>query len=265
VRSLALFLNLYLGHLLGDFALQPGRLVLAKRDGTPGVLLHTLIVGVCTAAVLAGTLSRQWQAAALVTLMHLVIERLTIVTYLKTPTRGLYTLLLDQTMHMLSIAFVVWISGGWSFEAQTVTFGIALPVTTLATLIAVLMVAAFGSILAFETANAFVESDDPKGRVLALDAPRLGGFAERGVAMAAALLLHPAALVVPFVPRGVWGITRRPGHRARPLVEAGAGLALCLIAYAFWALIRFLVANRGIPVTGLVPDAAVIRALLSRT
>src|SRR5450759_5465019 len=58
--SMALFLDLLLGHMLGDFLLQPGRLVAAKRDGWRGLLLHTSIVGLTTALATLGTMSRAW-------------------------------------------------------------------------------------------------------------------------------------------------------------------------------------------------------------
>jgi Protein of unknown function (DUF3307) len=51
---MALFLDLLLGHMLGDFLLQPGKLVAAKRDGWRGLLLHTFVVGFATTMAAAG-------------------------------------------------------------------------------------------------------------------------------------------------------------------------------------------------------------------
>lgn len=228
--AVALFLNLLLGHLLGDFVLQPGRLVIAKRDGAPGLLLHTAIVAACTLAVVSGTLARDWPAALLVTGLHLVVERFTILTYLKTPTRGLFTLLLDQTMHALSIALVVWLVGAWHLDGQAVTFGLTISTRTLASVVGVLTVSLFGSILAFETVNSIGASEDFKGRVLQMDGARIAGFVERGAALVAALTLHPALVVVPFVPRIAFAIATRDDERKRLLAEAAAGLALCVAA-----------------------------------
>jgi hypothetical protein len=149
----SLFLTLYLGHLLGDFLLQPGRLVLAKREGAAGLLLHTLVVGLASAAVLFSTLRVDWAAIVLVTGMHLCIERLTIMTYVRTPTRGLFTLLFDQTLHLLSITLVVWLAGDWSLDAHAFAFGLRVPVVGLATIDALLTVMLLGSILAFEPAR----------------------------------------------------------------------------------------------------------------
>jgi hypothetical protein len=237
---MALFLNLYLGHLLGDFLLQPGRLVLAKRNGVPGLLLHTFIIGATTAAVVFATIRVDWPAVVLVTGLHFVIERLTILTYLRTPTRGLFTLLFDQTLHMLSIAIVVWLSGGWMLDAHAVTVGLRMPVWQLAIVDGFLTVVLMGSIVAFEAGNAVRRDEAGKGRVLRLDAARLGGMLERGVAFLAAVGWHPAAALIAFVPRLVYAARRPAGERAGQTIEAVAGLALCAVAYATVAAVTYL-------------------------
>ena len=235
---MALFLELYLGHMLGDFLLQPGRLVIAKRDGVPGLVLHTLIVGLSTVAVMIGSVNVDWAPAILVTGLHLVIERVTIATYLKTPTRGLFTFLMDQAMHALAIALVVWVAGRWSFTASSTMF--ALPVSTvlLAKICALATVALFGSILVFETANAVL--GEQKGRLLRLDGARIYGIIERSVALALALV-HPALMLAPFAPRLVWASFRGREDRPRQLLEAATGVAVCLVAYTGIAAVAYLV------------------------
>jgi hypothetical protein len=248
VKSMALFLNLYLGHLLGDFLLQPGRLVLAKRDGIAGLLTHTLIVGGATVAVLFATIRSDWPAVVLVTALHLVIERLTILTYVKTPTRGLFTLLFDQTLHMLCIAVVVWVLGGWELDASAVTFGLLVPASRLATIDGLLTVMLLGSILVFETANALRRSTDSKGRVLRLDAARVGGMLERGVGFSAAIVWHPAAAILAFLPRLAYAATRPRGQRGEQVLNAATGLVLCAVVYSAVAAITYL--TRGAYPTG---------------
>jgi hypothetical protein len=235
---MALFLELYLGHLIGDFLFQPGRLVIAKRDGVPGLLLHTLVVGLATIAVVIGSVAIDWAPAVLVTGLHLVIERITIATYLKTPTRGLFTLLMDQAMHALSIALVVWISGRWSFTAGGAAFGVPLSAVQLAKVCALATVMLFGSILVFEMGNAVL--GEQKGRVLRLDRGRVYGIVERGAALALALV-HPALMLVPFVPRLVWALSRGSGDRERQLLEGATGLGVCIAGYAGIAAVAYLV------------------------
>jgi hypothetical protein len=176
----------------------------------------------------------------LVTSAHLVIERLTIVTYLQTPTRGLFTLLLDQTLHMLSIALIVWVAGGWTLDTQAITFGIHLPVAQVAAAAGLLAVTSFGSILAFETDNSLLRGDSAKGRVLRFDLPRCAGMLERGTAFILALVWSPAGALLVFAPRLVWGATRHHDHRARPILQAITGAALCALAYIAVAVITYL-------------------------
>ncbi len=75
---MALFLRLLLGHILGDFAFQPGRLVRAKRTGFQGQALHAAIVTACTAAALVGDLDAAWPAVLAAGLAHLAIERVSV-------------------------------------------------------------------------------------------------------------------------------------------------------------------------------------------
>ena len=46
--SVALFLDLYWGTCSATSCSSPGKLVVAKRDGVPGLLLHILIIAACT-------------------------------------------------------------------------------------------------------------------------------------------------------------------------------------------------------------------------
>jgi hypothetical protein len=253
---MSLFLNLYLGHLLGDFLFQPGRLVLAKRDGAAGLILHTLIVGAATALVFFSTLRVDWASIVLVTGMHVCIERLTIMTYVKTSTRGLFTLLFDQTLHLLSIALVVWLAADWNLDAHAVAVGVRLPSVALAALDGLLAVMLFGSILAFETGNALLDGDSGKGRIVRFDLARVAGMLERGSAFAAALVLSPLAATIAFAPRIVWAVTRPGGQRARPLLEAVTGFVLCAVVYAAVAAIASL--------TGETSLQATVAAMLGR-
>jgi hypothetical protein len=237
---MALFLNLYLGHLLGDFLFQPGRLVLAKREGAPGLILHTLVVAACTCAVMFATIRVEWPGVVLVAALHLVIERLTIVTYLRTPTRGLFTLLFDQTLHVLSIAVVVWLFGQWNVGTTAMTFGLPVTVVRLAVFDGLMTVMLFGSILAFETVNATQAPEDGKGRVLRLDADRLAGMAERGTAFAIAVGVHPLLALAAFVPRLAYATTRAGHEQKRQLIVAATGVVVCAAVLAGCLVVAFL-------------------------
>ncbi len=244
---MALFLDLLLGHMLGDFLLQPGRLVSAKRDGWRGLLLHTSIVGLATALATLGTLGRDWIAVIAVTVAHLAIEKITILAYERTPTRGLFTLLFDQSLHLLSIAVVVaLVGGGLQPTPASSVFGIAVATRVLAIVVGIVTVALGGSILAFEAANALAP-DGSKGSLLRLDIARIAGMVERGGSIGLALVLGPAIGPVTFAPRVVWATTLSRDERRRQLAEAAAGLLLCAVVYFGIRAVATLVDSGTIP------------------
>jgi hypothetical protein len=229
---LALFLNLLVGHLLGDFLLQPGSLVLRKRERAWALLLHAVLVGLVTALVLAGQLDEYWMAVILVVAAHLAIELLTIAAYRATRTRGLFTFTFDQTLHFLSLGLIVWLVGAWRIDETAVSFGVEMPIGTLAAIAGLLMVTLFGSILVFETVNAALKADEGKGRILRWDLPRVGGVIERGSALVLALLWSPLLLAAPFLPRLIVALRSPPDERARQALTLVSGLVLCVLVYA---------------------------------
>lgn len=223
---MALFLDLLLGHMLGDFLLQPGKLVAAKRDGWPGVFLHSGVVGAVTALVTLGTLRRDWFAVVAVTLAHMLIEKITILAYKKTPTRGLFTLLFDQSLHVLSISAIVLAGGGLEPRATAMLLGFPVATRVLAIIVGLVTVMLAGSILAFEAGNA-LEPGGSKGSLLTLDLARTAGMVERGGAVTLALVVGPALGSAVFLPRAIWAMTLTPKDRARQLAQTAAGLLLC--------------------------------------
>ena len=50
--ALNFFLRMFLGHLVGDFILQPYKIALLKRTGWRGLLLHVSIVTFTTAVAI---------------------------------------------------------------------------------------------------------------------------------------------------------------------------------------------------------------------
>jgi hypothetical protein len=229
--SLALFLNLYLGHLLGDFLFQPGKLVLAKRRGAPGLLVHTLIIGITCTAVLFGQLAELWPAVLLIVAAHAAIELITIFAYEETPTRSLFTFLLDQALHLLSIGLVVWIVDEWRVAEGATTFGVSVEIGSLAVLVGVLVAGLLGSILVFETANTLMSGRDGKGTILTFDWARVGGILERMAAVGAALTIGPLTLPIPFLPRSLVAWRAKGRVRRRQLIILGTGLLLCSVVY----------------------------------
>jgi hypothetical protein len=244
---MALFLDLLLGHMLGDFLLQPGKLVAAKRDGWRGLLLHTSLVGAATALATLGTLRRDWIAVVAVTVAHLAIEKITILAYERTPTRGLFTLLFDQSLHLLSIAaVVVAVGGGLRPAAVSTVFGASVTTQVLAVVVGIVTVTLGGSILAFEAANALAP-DGSKGSLLRLDIARIAGMIERGGSIGLALVFGATVGPLAFAPRVVWAMTLSRDQRSRQLAAAAAGLLLCALVFFGVQAVATLVDSGTIP------------------
>jgi hypothetical protein len=73
--ALAFFLRLMLGHMIGDFVLQPYWLVLAKRKGWPGLLIHVGIVTFITAILAWNSIPVWWVWMIVLFLGHLFIDQ----------------------------------------------------------------------------------------------------------------------------------------------------------------------------------------------
>lgn len=234
--TMALFLSLYLGHVLGDFVFQPGKLVVAKRRGTPGVILHTTIVVACTALAGAANLDRTWPIVLLAGIAHFGVEHLTIGARRARESSGLTVFLLDQGVHIVSLALMALAFDG---SVPPVLFIFGVPLDTLAAVCGIATVSFAGSILVFELEVMCHPAEDPDP-ILALDVSRLYGMAERSAGLALALLTPvPLLGALAFAPRVAFALTQTADRRARHMTAALAGFALCALT---WALITFFAA-----------------------
>ena len=231
---MTLFLQAYLGHLLGDFVLQPGGLVRAKRNGIIGMAAHITIVTVCTALVMVGSISELWPAVLMVGVAHLGIEHLTIHARRAHSTSGLMLFLLDQVLHMISIALI---SSLFRHDLTSAVFIWQMSPSRIAGICGIVAVAFLGSILTFEVRMAVMADDERADPILKLDAARIYGMAERGIALTAALL-HPAPVIgiVAFAPRLLFASRQGPEDRARNALDGATGLLLCMAVWLAIAL-----------------------------
>lgn len=250
---MALLLNLYLGHLLGDFVLQPGVLVTAKRRGLPGLLTHVGIIGAMTAVILWADLSTLWSAVLLAIAAHLLIEVITIRLRSSDRPSGFSVFLIDQGLHVLSLVILVWLASPIVNVEQVRTFGMNVSATWIALACGLVGVTFLGSILVFEVVNAF----GPVSRrreILPYDAERVLGMIERGGALLAATLLPGslglvsplvpvALLVVAFVPRILYSTTQPAENKAYQMMFAAAGLCICAVALGSIACVALLIST----------------------
>lgn len=115
--ALSFFLRLLLGHFIGDFVLQPYWLVLAKRNGWPGLFIHVGVVTFVTAILVWGTIPNWWVWVIVLFLIHLFIDQFrTFIFTDNSKGRGLLLLFADQLAHVLSLVFIAWAATGWTPE-----------------------------------------------------------------------------------------------------------------------------------------------------
>jgi hypothetical protein len=116
--AVSFFLRLLLGHVVGDFVLQPYWLVLAKRKGWTGLLIHVGVVTFITAILAWGSMPNWWVWIIVLFIGHLFIDQFrTFVFTDNSKGRGLLLLILDQLAHLLLIAGIAWWATGWTFDS----------------------------------------------------------------------------------------------------------------------------------------------------
>jgi len=100
-ERMSLFLRLLLAHMLGDFVLQPLRLVLMKRKGWLGVLAHVAIVVVVSALLLWPVVYHRWYWLCLLSLAlcHAMIDGGRAFHRANSERWGLLFLFVDQALH----------------------------------------------------------------------------------------------------------------------------------------------------------------------
>lgn len=233
---MALLLELYLGHLLGDFVLQPGWLVAAKRDGIWGLLLHVAVIGACTAIILGELTLQLWNIVLLAMAMHLAIEVVTVRLRAASTVSGLSVFLIDQGLHIVSLVALVWISSRLINIEHVTAFGMELSVPTLALACAATAVAFMGAIVGHEAANEFGPTS--KSRViLPFDAARIYGMFERTMALLAAVLVNPFCLALAFAPRLLYFWRASADEKAYQTILAASGIIMATMGWLFVALL----------------------------
>ncbi len=116
--ALYFFLILVLGHVIGDFVLQPYWLVLAKRRGWPGLIIHVGVVTFITSILAWQSIPNWWMWMIVLFFIHLFIDQFrTFIFTDNSKGKGLLLLFLDQFTHFMSLVFIAWAATGWTFDA----------------------------------------------------------------------------------------------------------------------------------------------------
>lgn len=110
------FVRLLIGHLVGDFVLQPLWLAIAKRQGWRGLILHVSIVTAATTILSYGLVPNGLIWMLVLFVIHLFIDQFrTFVFTNNDKGRGLLLLILDQLAHLISLIFIAH----WATDAPT--------------------------------------------------------------------------------------------------------------------------------------------------
>lgn len=113
--ALSFFLQLLLGHVIGDFFLQPYWLVLAKRSGWTGLIIHVGVVTFITAVLVWASIPNWWVWVIVLYIGHLFIDQFrTFIFTDNSKGKGLLLLFLDQLAHLLLIVLLAWWATGWT-------------------------------------------------------------------------------------------------------------------------------------------------------
>lgn len=221
--ALSFFLKLLLGHIVGDFALQPYWLVLAKRKGWIGLAIHVGVVTFVTAILVWGTIPNWWVWMIVLFLGHLFIDQFrTFVFTDNTKGKGLLLLTLDQLVHVLLIAIIAWAATGWTYGDLTLLLTLDAPnqYRLMAYLIGLAALISTAPVLEAEVTVAIWAAQGQEiGHTLRIDtSDRVLGSIERIGAML--LILAGYGLVAPFVflPRLGFMIYQGQAHHNRTQV-----------------------------------------------
>jgi hypothetical protein len=201
---MSLLLRLLLGHMLGDYVLQPLRLVRMKQSGWAGVLLHVAIVIAVTALLLWPVLDHWWYWLWLMFLAvsHTIIDGSRALHWSESRRHGLLYLVIDQALHVAVIAAIAGLTGVAGVRDPALATLSVSPQGDVLTLYLIILVFLLWTVpvLELETMNAFTTEEKRLG-VAARD--RWLGTLERiaGVVLVLGGFLYLVPLA--FVPRMV--------------------------------------------------------------
>lgn len=208
--ALSFFLRLLLGHMIGDFFLQPYWLVLAKRKGWMGLFIHVGVVTFITAVFLWASIPNWWVWVIVLYVGHLFIDQFrTFIFTDNSKGKGLLLLLLDQLAHILLIALIAWLATGWTTaDLAPLTTNGANQARLMVYLICLAIAISVVPVLEAETTVAVLAMLGTEiTHTVKIDySDRLLGGIERIVAVAAILMGYGLLIPLIFIPRLVYMI-----------------------------------------------------------
>lgn len=204
-----IFFRYLIGHLVGDFVLQPYWLAIEKRKGWKGLLIHVSVVTIATTVIIGGTMPRWGLWITVLFAVHLFIDQFrTFVFTNNGKGRGLLLLAADQLAHVISLVLLSsWATGASVSGLQEIFTAPLSPVNIRSFVVGLVIIAVWvAPIIEIEVIVALASFKSSAGKGVApigLSDRTMGG-AERILA----LLLFSGGWgwlsPVVFLPRSVW-------------------------------------------------------------
>jgi hypothetical protein len=218
--------------MIGDYALQTGKIAHDKARGWSGLLTHVAIVTGVSGILIAGMFPYWWAWMLVYGLLHLGVDQYrTFRARHIRPQFSLLYLFFDQAVHVATIFVIAYAVAGetpsdfWRIlthpsttEARATVAAILLVFLVWTT--AVLEMEAVRSISSVRTAPSLINGIFP------ID--RLFGATERLVAAMLMLSPYPAFYVVSFIPRMFWHIRYR--QEREPLLHCEIRTLVSILA-----------------------------------
>ncbi len=203
------FLRMVLGHLIGDFILQPFWLAMAKRQGWKGLVIHVLVVTLATGAIIYNV-TDDWLCWTFTLFwVHLFIDQFrTFVFTDNSHGKGIILLLLDQAAHILSLMAISKLAVVWdiSMLKDIFSYNVALETSIITILCLVIVAIWVAPILEIEFATAVISFNGQASKTIIPIgfSDRLLGGCERLMSLWLSIASFGIFIPFAFVPRFFW-------------------------------------------------------------
>ncbi len=235
-----IFLRLLLGHLVGDFALQTGKIARSKQRCWRGLLLHTGVVTLSMICFAAGAF-RGWLTWVLaVGLAHLLIDSVrTFLAPRLNPRHGLLYLVFDQGAHILTLlGAVIWGAGvPWSQLWRLPDDSLSLIEVQLIALSCLVLLVWVAPVIEMEVLRSLSTNRDAGARLRIHPVDRIVGAVERlllfNLLVNGWIMLAPCVLAPRFYLYRMLGDVRREPLLAVALIRIGTSATFVVALMAF--------------------------------
>jgi hypothetical protein len=239
---MSLLFRLLLGHVIGDFLLQPLVFVLWKRRSAWGIVAHTSVVTLCTALLLAPDLPQLWGSLVVLAVTHAGIDQAKVSLARANAGKRLYLFLADQGLHGLVILILWGAATNWAFAGPgQAAAGLGWWDRVVIYLFGVVVLGWMGPVLEREAVATLAPPRADADEAVAASQLGIGvmdralGFAERLVGVALMMSRLPLLFPLAFVPRFVarrqeW----REGQRALGIKIATSALVAWGVGLLYW-------------------------------